>query len=117
MISLYCLYICICAGVVAAELRDVEATLKDRVAADVRAAVHTEVSDAQKLIRVELRDYVGRIAAEAGLASSDATTTYASATAAAEGDAAAATGRNSALSKVMAAKRSVELELNAVQKK
>jgi hypothetical protein len=96
-------------GVVAAELRDVEATLKNSVAVDVRAAVHTEVTDAQKLIRVELRDYVGRIAAEAGLAASEA--------GAGGADSETATGRNSALSKVMAAKRSVELELNSVQKK
>jgi hypothetical protein len=95
---------------VAAELRDVEATLKNSVAADVRAAVHTEVSDAHKLIRVELRDYVGRIAAEAGLAA-------VSETAAGGPGNEAATGRNSALSKVMSAKRSVELELNSVQKK
>ncbi len=84
-----------------------------QVEARVRAAMRSEVNDAQKLVRVELRDYVGRLAAEAGIVDPSGGRTAVPS----DEDAQEVTGRNSAAARALAAKRSSEQELKSFQDK
>ena len=54
-------------SLISSEVREVEVAIERKVEAHVKATMRGEVAEAQKTVRTELRDYVGRIAAELGL--------------------------------------------------
>lgn len=45
----------------ASEVRELESSVEEKVEARVKAAMRSEVQDAQKLVRIEMRDYIGRM--------------------------------------------------------
>jgi hypothetical protein len=46
---------------VASEVRELESSVEEKVEARVKAAMRSEVQVAQKLVRIEMRDYIGRM--------------------------------------------------------
>ena len=72
--------------------------------------MRSEVNDAQKLVRVELRDYIGRLAAEAGIVDPGV-----GRSSQADEERQEATGRNSAAARALAARKSSEQELKSFQ--
>ena len=54
-------------GMVNAEVRELEASVEEKVDSRVRSSMRVEVNDSCKAIKSELREYISRLASELGL--------------------------------------------------